>query len=143
MSTKPCVKNQHAQQGVSLLEAIISIVLSSFVVLGATYSVGRMVVSQQQNNLQYIVINQLRLMQQQATTAEKNAWCNKSNIPQLKLPQHDSAVEIKVTCKPIEITIENALNPSYNQTLTDMQPVKFEIEHDLLGGKMTLGEELK
>lgn len=130
------------QNGVGLLEALIAVALSSIVILGAVYSTGRMLVSQRQNNLQYIVINELRNKLQNATVEQKNAWCAGLSKPTITLPKEET-IEIKVTCESMEVTVSNTANPSYNKTITEKQPIKFEIESTSLGGKMTVGEALK
>lgn len=130
------------QNGVGLLEALIAVALSSIVILGAVYSTGRMLVSQQQNNLQYIVINELRTKLQNATVEQKNTWCTGISKPTITLPKEE-IIEIKVTCESMEVTVNNNANPSYNKTITEKQPIKFEIESTSLGGKVTVGETLK
>ena len=132
--------NQH---GVGLLEALIAVALSSFVILGAIYSMGRMFVSQKQTNVQYIVINELRAKLQNATATEKQQWCSGSAHPTITLPKESTAIDITVTCKSMQITINNVANPSYNKTISETQLVKFEVDNALLGGKLTVGEELK
>lgn len=42
----------------------------------------------------------------------------------------------------MNVTVTNPHNPSYNHTVQTLQPMKFELESELLGGKMTLGETL-
>ncbi len=131
------------QNGVGLLEALIAVALSSIVILGAVYSTGRMLVSQQQNNLQYIVINELRTKLQNATVEQKNTWCTGTSKPTIVLPKETEVIEIKVTCESMEVTVNNAANSTYNKTITEKQPIKFEIESASLGGKVTVGEALK
>lgn len=132
--------NQH---GVGLLEALIAVALSSIVILGAIYSTGRMLVSQQQNNLQYIVINELRTKLQNATVEQKNAWCTGTSHPTVILPKETESIDIKVTCESMEVTVNNTANSTYNKTITERQPIKFEIESPSLGGKFTVGEALR
>lgn len=131
------------QNGVGLLEALIAVALSSIVILGAVYSTGRMLVSQRQNNLQYIVINELRTKLQNATVEQKNSWCTGTSKPTIVLPKETEVIEIIVTCESIEVTVNNAANSTYNKTITEKQPIKFEIESASLGGKVTVGEALK
>ena len=132
-----------SQSGVGLLESLIAVVLSSIVILGAVYSTSRMLVSQQQNNLQYIVINDLRSQLQNATFKQKQEWCEGTSRPTITLPKETAAIEIAVTCESMQVTVNNAANSSYNKTITEKQPVKFEIESASLGGKVTVGEALK
>lgn len=132
--------NQH---GEGLLDALIAVALSSFVILGALYSMGRMFVSQKQTNVQYIVINELRATLQNATSTEKAEWCSGTSHPTITLPKETSATDVTVTCKSMEVTVNNASNSSYNKTITETQLVKFEVDNALLGGKVTVGEELK
>lgn len=140
---KPIISSKSNQKGVGLLEALIAVALSSIVILGAVYSTGQMLKSQQQNNLQYIVINKLRTKLQSATVEQKEAWCTGTSHPTITLPNETEAIEITVTCESIEVTVNNATNPTYNKTITEKQPVKFEIESASLGGKVTVGEALK
>src|SRR5690606_13505283 len=102
-----------------------------------------MLVSQQQNNLQYIVINELRTKLQNATVEQKNAWCTGTSKPTIVLPKETEVIEIKVTCESMEVTVNNATNSTYNKTIPEKQPIKFEIESASLGGKVTMGEALK
>ena len=131
------------QNGVGLLEALIAVALSSIIILGAVYSTGRMLVSHQQNNLQYIVINEVRTKLQNATVEQKNTWCTGTSKPTIVLPKETEVIEIKVTCESMEVTVNNAANSTYNKTITEKQPIKFEIEGASLGGKVTVGEALK
>ena len=41
----------------------------------------------------------------------------------------------------MQVTV-NSTNTSLNYTVTDKQPLKFEIEDSMLGGKVTVGESL-
>src|SRR5699024_2858798 len=95
LSTK---KNQSV---VGLLEALIAVALSSIIILGGVYSMSRMLVSQQQNNLQYIVINELRAKLQGATAEEKEKWCAGDSKPTITLPKEDNSIDITVTCKKV------------------------------------------
>ena len=54
LSMKPIHSIKRSQAGLGLLEALIAVALSAIVILGSAYSMGRMLVSQQQTNLQYI-----------------------------------------------------------------------------------------
>jgi|GEM_PF-2514912 len=134
------------QEGVGLLEALIAIALSSIIILGAIYSTSRMLVSQKEKNLQYIVINDLRNKLQNATAAEKKEWCQEVNpvIPHISYPTENDVIDIKVTCESMKVAVINPANETYNKTIEDeLQPIKFEIDNTLLGGKVTVGEVLK
>ena len=131
------------QSGVGLLEALIAVALSSIIILGGVYSMSRMLVSQQQNNLQYIVINELRAKLQGATAEEKEKWCAGDSKPTITLPKEDNSIDITVTCKKVDINIINS-NSTYNKKIPDeLLPIKFEINEASLGGKITVGEELE
>lgn len=138
MTTSSSIKKY--EHGVGLLEALISVVLSSIVILGATYSIGKILTSQQQMNFQYIVKNELQTRLQSATVEQKEKWCNKEVIPTIVLPKEQTPIEIKVKCETVYITVNNAPK---NKTIAEIQPVKFEIDSPLLGGKLTMGESLK
>ena len=48
---------------------------------------------------------------------------------------------MKVICKSMSVTV-NSTNNSLNATISDNQPMKFEIESESLEGKVTVGEFL-
>ncbi|WP_151981874.1 PulJ/GspJ family protein [Acinetobacter guerrae] len=133
-------KHQH---GVGLTEALVAVALSSIVILGSAFSMGKMLTSQEQMNLQYIVKNELLFLLQNASVQQKEQWCNKEVIPSITLPKEQNPTEIQVTCETIDITINQTSNSSNNKTITEIQPIKFEITSPLLGGQLTVGESLK
>jgi len=145
-SMKQLLLTKKNQNGVGLLEALIAVALSSIIILGAVYSTSRMLVSQKEKNLQYIVINDLRNKLQNATAAEKKEWCQEVNpvIPHVSYPKKNDVIDIKVTCESMKIAVINPANETYNKTIEDeLQPIRFEIDSTLLGGKVTMGEVLK
>ncbi|ANF81626.1 hypothetical protein A3K93_05130 [Acinetobacter sp. NCu2D-2] len=84
---KHIISINKAEHGMGLLEALIAVLLSSIVILGAIYSSGRTLVAQRQNNMQYIVVNQLRFMLQNATASERQEWCAGKSHPEIVLPK--------------------------------------------------------
>ena len=133
------------QEGVGLLEALVAVALSAIVILGAVYSTSKILVSQQENNLHYIVVNELRNKLQTATKAEKAEWCktNPTVKPFITLPGASAATEITVVCGDVTLTVTgNTANPSVTSTFTEQQPIKFEVQVPKLGGKVTVGEAL-
>lgn len=143
LSMKRLTSTKLNQSGVGLLEALIAVALSSIVILGAVYSTSRMLVSQQQNNLQYIVINELSSKLQTATVEQKNKWCAGESLPAITLPKETIATDITVICDSVEVTVTgNSFNPTYDKTFTEPQPIIFEIVIPSLGGKITVGEAL-
>ena len=138
---KPIHSIKRSQAGLGLLEALIAVALSAIVILGSAYSMGRMLVSQQQTNLQYIVVNQLRDKMQSASVEQKKNWCEKTEVPTIILPKQTKDTTITVICESMQVTV-NSTNRSLNYTVTDKQPLKFEIEDSMLGGKVTVGESL-
>jgi len=140
---KNSLSTKKNQSGVGLLEALIAVALSSIIILGGVYSMSRMLVSQQQNNLQYIVINELRAKLQGATAGEKEKWCAGDSKPTITLPKEDNSIDITVTCKKVDINIINS-NSTYNKKIADeLLPIKFEINETSLGRKITVGEALE
>lgn len=131
------------QRGVGLLEALIAVALSSIIILGGVYSMSRILVSQQQNNLQYIVINELRTKLQSATVTDKKQWCAGESKPIITLPKQGNSIDITVICKKMDINIINS-NSTYNKKIPDeLLTIKFEINEASLGGKITVGEALE
>lgn len=136
---------KESQSGVGLLEALIAVALSSIIILGAVYSTSRILVSQKEKNLQYIVINDLRNKLENATIEEKKQWCKGVHpvVPNISYPQESNVINIKVTCESMKIAVINS-NETFNKTIEDtLQPIKFEIDNASLGGKVTVGELLK
>lgn len=129
------------QAGLGLLEALIAVALSAIVILGSIYSTGRMLASQQQTNMQYIVVNEMRDMIQNASVQQKKDWCSGVEVPTIQLPKENNLTEIKVICDAMAVTV-NSSNSTLNYTVNDTQPLKFEIESKGLGGKVTVGESL-
>lgn len=146
-SMKQLLLTKKNQNGVGLLEALIAVALSSIIILGAVYSTSRMLVSQKEKNLQYIVINDLRNELQNATAADKEKWCKEVDVPNISYPQESDGIDIKVTCESMKIAVINPANETLNKTIKDeSQPIvtfRFEIDSTLLGGKVTMGEVLK
>lgn len=138
---KPIHSIKRSQAGLGLLEALIAVALSAIVILGSVYSIGRIVVSQQQTNLQYIVVNQLRDKMQSASVQQKKKWCEKTEVPTIRLPKQTEDTEITVICESMRVTV-NSSNTTLNYTIDDKQPLKFEIDSLMLDGKMTVGESL-
>jgi prepilin peptidase dependent protein B len=138
---KPIHSIKRSQAGLGLLEALIAVALSAIVILGSVYSMGRMLVSQQQTNLQYIVVNQLRDKMQNASVEQTKNWCEKTEVPTIRLPKQTTDTTITVICEAMQVTV-NSTNTTLNYTVTDKQPLKFEIEDAMLGGKVTVGESL-
>lgn len=147
---KNLLSTKKNQSGVGLLEALIAVALSSIIILGGVYSMSRMLVSQQQNNLQYIAINELRAKLQGATAKEKNEWCAGTSRPTIHLlkedgciDKEDDCIKITVTCKKVDINIINS-NSTYNKKIPDeLLTIKFEINEASLGGEITVGEALE
>ena len=143
---KQLLLTKETQNGVGLLEALIAVALSSIIILGAVYSTSRILVSQKEKNLQYIVINNLRNKLQNATVTERKEWCQEVDpvIPSVSYPQESDVIDIKVTCETMKVSVINSANGTYNKTIeNELHPIKFEIDSTFLGGKVTVGEVLK
>ena len=131
-----------SQTGIGLLEAIISVALSAIVILGGVYSTSRIMVSQQQNNLHYIVINEMSRQLQAATVTQKESWCAGDTNPAITLPNATSTTAITVSCSPIEIEVTgDTSNPSSTKKFTE-QSLVFTVNVPALGGDVTVGEAL-
>ncbi|KAA8733283.1 prepilin-type cleavage/methylation domain-containing protein [Acinetobacter qingfengensis] len=133
--------NQY-QQGVGLLEAMIAVLLSSILILGISYGMGRILTNQKQSNLQYIVVNQLRAKLQTATPAQKTKWCAGTEQPTITLPDQTTVLTITVTCPSVSVTVTSPTNNNANATISIQQPIKFSVQSDLLGGELVVGETL-
>ena len=131
-----------SQTGIGLLEAIISVALSAIVILGAVYSTSKIMVSQRENNLHYIVVNELSRQMQAATVAQKESWCKGDTNPAITLPNATSTTAITVSCSPIEIEVTgDTSNPPSTKKFTE-QSMVFTVNVPALGGDVTVGEAL-
>lgn len=139
-----------SQTGIGLLEAIISVALSAIVILGAVYSTSKIMVSQRENNLHYIVVNELSSKMQAATVAQKESWCNETSKPTITLPNAALAT-ITVSCPEVSITVQDGNNTGTSigtsipiMTFTEKQPMVFTVDVPTLGGdvKVKVGETL-
>lgn len=132
------------QSGIGLLEAMIGVALSAIIILGAVYSTSRMMVSQKNNNLHYIVVNALSGKLQAATAEQKESWCDGDETPTITLPGAATTTDITVHCATVQLKVTgNTTNPTYNTTFTEQQPMVFEVLVPELGGKVTVGEVLE
>lgn len=138
-----------SQTGIGLLEAIISVALSAIVILGAVYSTSKIMVSQRENNLHYIVVNELSSKMQAATVAEKESWCNETSKPNITLPNATSPTDITVSCPDVSVTVEDGnstgtsiVTPIPTKTFTEKQPMVFTVNVPTLGGDVKVGETL-
>lgn len=138
------------QEGVGLLEALVAVALSAIVILGAVYSTSKIMVSQRENNLHYIVVNELSRQMQAATMAQKESWCNGASKPNITLPNATSPTDITVSCPDVSITVEDgnrtgtSLGTSIipTKTFTEKQPMVFTVNIPTLGGDVKVGETL-
>lgn len=140
------MKRQHLisryQHGVGMLEAIIAVLLSTIIILGISYGMGRVLTGQKQTNLQYVVVNALRAQLQTATPDQKTKWCNGSESPNITLPNDTTALTITTTCPSFDVTINSPTNNNANATISIQQPIKFTVSSPLLGGDLIVGETL-
>ena len=135
------------QEGVGLLEALVAVALSAIVILGAVYSTSKIMVSQRENNLHYIVVNELSRQMQAATMAQKESWCNGASKPNITLPNATSPTDITVSCPDVSITVDTtSLGTSIipTKTIPEKQPMVFTVNIPTLGGDVTVtvGETL-
>lgn len=137
-----------SQTGIGLLEAIISVALSAIVILGAVYSTSKIMASQRENNLHYIVVNDLSSQMQAATVAQKESWCDGTVVPTITLP--DSSIkDITVNCLDVSVEVTDSNNtgtsivtPIPTKTFTEKQPMVFTVNVPALGGDVKVGETL-
>lgn len=136
------------QEGVGLLEALVAVALSAIVILGAVYSTSKIMVSQRENNLHYIVVNELSRQMQAASMDQKESWCNGASKPEdITLPNATSPTDITVSCPDVSITVGTTslgtpIIPT--KTIPEKQPMVFTVNIPTLGGDVTVtvGETL-
>ena len=135
------------QEGVGLLEALVAVALSAIVILGAVYSTSKIMVSQRENNLHYIVVNELSRQMQAASMDQKESWCNGAEKLDIILPNATSPTDITVSCPDVSITVDTtSLGTSIipTKTIPEKQPMVFTVNIPTLGGDVTVtvGETL-
>ena len=79
---------ERAQHGDALLEALVGVLLSAVLVLGAVYTSTRIAMSQSQARTQAMAITQLRNLLQE--TADTSAWCQGASPPAIRIRPADA-----------------------------------------------------
>lgn len=142
------------QAGVGLLEALVAVALSAIVILGAVYSTSKIMVSQRENNLHYIVVNDLSSQMQAASVADKKSWCDRTVVPKIPLPKitlpDSTEKDITVSCPDVNVTVEDTNRTGTSigtpiiptETFPEKQPMVFTVNVPALGGDVTVGETL-
>lgn len=106
---RPSRSTERAQRGDALLEALIGVLLSAVLVLGAVYTATRVAMSQSQARTQAMAITQLRNLLQE--TADTSAWCQGATPPAIRIRPADlnlPPIDLAVTAScstPTSITL--------------------------------------
>jgi len=127
--------NKKHQQGFSLLEALVAMVLTSIIALGGALSMGKIMQVQRQSNLQQIAVNELRnlLREDGQKLCETPAA---AAAPQIKINGKD--ITVNVTCTPSTIRV----GTTDTQIISPVLSVKGEDAKQLFGGEIEVGNTL-
>lgn len=93
--------NKKYQQGFSLLEALVAMVLTSIIALGGALSMGKIMQVQRQSNLQQIAMNELRNLLQQ--DGKKLCETSPPAAPQIRINGKDFTVNVTCTSSTIKV----------------------------------------
>tara|TARA_Y100001960_G_scaffold329434_1_gene420735 strand:+ start:236 stop:658 length:423 start_codon:yes stop_codon:yes gene_type:complete len=134
MKKKPLLSINHrhsVQSGSSVIEAMVSLLLATMLIVGAMYMSSKSLVTQRNMRMQEIVIDQLRsvLVSNQYAGAD---LC--SSTPQVTLPDGDKLDVTVNGCGVQSVVSVNGIN------VTDVPaPLSLTVESDKLGGLVRVG----
>ena len=128
--------NKKYQQGFSLLEALVAMVLTSIIALGGALSMGKIMQVQRQSNLQQIAVNELRNLLRE----DGQKLCETPPPPPpppIKI--NGKNFTVNVTCTPSTIRV----GTTDTQIISPVLSVKGEDANQLFGGEIKVGNTLK
>jgi prepilin-type N-terminal cleavage/methylation domain-containing protein len=124
--------NKKHQQGFSLLEALVAMVLTSIIALGGALSMGKIMQVQRQSNLQQIAVNELSNLLRE----EGQKLCTPAAARQIKINGKDFTVN--VTCTPSTIKAGS----TDTQIISTVLSVEGKDAYQLFGGEIKVGNTL-
>lgn len=125
--------NKKHQQGFSLLEALVAMVLTSIIALGGALSMGKIMQVQRQSNLQQIAVNELRNLLRE----DGQKLCETpAAAPQIKINGKD--LTVNVTCTPSTIRV----GTTDTQIISPVLSVEGGDAKQLFGGEIKVGNTL-
>ena len=127
--------NKKHQQGFSLLEALVAMVLTSIIALGGALSMGKIMQVQRQSNLQQIAVNELRNLLRE----DGQKLCETSPPEAQQIEINGKDITVNVTCTPSTIRV----GTTDTQIISPVLTVKGEDANQLFGGEIKVGNTLK
>ena len=127
--------NKKYQQGFSLLEALVAMVLTSIIALGGALSMGKIMQVQRQSNLQQIAMNELRNLLRE----DGQKLCETSPPEAQQIEINGKDITVNVTCTPSTIRV----GTTDTQIISPVLSVKGEDANQLFGGEIKVGNTLK
>ena len=127
--------NKKHQQGFSLLEALVAMVLTSIIALGGALSMGKIMQVQRQSNLQQIAVNELRNLLRE----DGQKLCETSPPEAQQIEINGKDITVNVTCTPSTIRV----GTTDTQIISPVLSVKGEDANQLFGGEIKVGNTLK
>lgn len=125
--------NKKHQQGFSLLEALVAMVLTSIIALGGALSMGKIMQVQRQSNLQQIAVNELSNLLRE----DGQELCTPAAAArQIKINGKDFTVN--VTCTPSTIKV----GTTDTQIISTVLSVEGKDADQLFGGEIKVGNTL-
>ena len=116
--------NNNYQNGATLLEALVALVLTTIIALGGALSIGKILQAQRQSNIQQSAVNQLRQLLQSGT----NLCSSTSN----SITVNSQNLAVTVTCTSQTTTVGG-------KSITIQKPV-LSVDDSALGGQVSVGE---
>ena len=127
--------NKKHQQGFSLLEALVAMVLTSIIALGGALSMGKIMQVQRQSNLQQIAVNELRNLLRE--DGQKLCETSPPEAQQIEINGKDITVNVTCTSSTIKVGTKDT------QIISPVLSVKGEDANQLFGGEIKVGNTLK
>ena len=127
--------NKKHQQGFSLLEALVAMVLTSIIAVGGALSMGKIMQVQRQSNLQQIAVNELRNLLRE----DGQKLCETSPPEAQQIEINGKDITVNVTCTPSTIRV----GTTDTQIISPVLSVKGEDANQLFGGEIKVGNTLK
>ncbi|MHA3061754.1 prepilin-type N-terminal cleavage/methylation domain-containing protein [Acinetobacter sp. ANC 4636] len=124
---KPTHLTNLGQKGSTLLEALVALLLTGIIALGGAVSIGKILQTHRQSNIQQIAVSQLRVLLQSGSSL-----CTTTSTPTISV--NNTTLNVSVTCTEKSITVNGA-------AVTIKKPV-LSVTDDSLGGEVKVGESL-
>lgn len=120
--------SRHSQMGLSMLEALITMLLLAVIGIGIAFVAGRTMVAQRNASTQHLAVSQMR-------EALKSGACDASAPTAIALNIASSTVNASCQSESIELTV---LPASGAQQVVQVAIPQIAADHEMFGGKVVM-----